>query len=902
VSEPPNDGTEATSAIERAWSRPPDDVQRQLDVDPGTGLDEAEIARRQERYGANRLREARGKSPLRILAEQFASTVILVLVAAEVLALVFGHGAEAIAIAAVLVVNAAIGFVSEWRATRAMQALRRMARPDVRVRRGGSERTVDEAELVPGDVVVIEGGDRAPADLRLIEANGLRVDESPLTGESVAVAKRVDPVDAGAALAERTCMLHQGTVVTEGSGEGLVVATGRATELGRIAELTASAEGQVSPLQRRLDRLGRRLAVLTLAIAAGVAALGLAVGQDPARMIETALALGVAAIPEGLPIVATIALARGMWLLARQQALVNRLPAVETLGATRVIFTDKTGTLTENRMTLARIVTEAGDVRMDDEAEADPDDLVGSARRALEVGALCTNVATAEADGDGEVQGDPTEVALVQAADRAGIARSELLERQPEVREVAFDADRMLMATFHRADEGGLRVAVKGAPGAVLEVCSSVATEDGSQALDDDARRDWHERADGLAADGLRVLALAERGASDPEEDPYRELTLLGLAGLVDPPRDGVRWAVEECRRAGIAVVLATGDQAATARAIAVRTGIVDDEQAEVVEGAEIGDGAGDDVDRSDLLRARVFARVSPEQKLQLVEAFQDDGEAVAMTGDGINDAPALKTADIGVAMGRRGTDAAREAADMVLQDDAFETIVAAVRQGRVIFENIRRSVLFMLCTNLAEVVAVAVASVAGAFTGLPLPLLPLQILYLNVLTDVFPALALAVGRGGDDVMDRPPRPSGESVLTARHWREIGGWSLVVAASVLGASAVATFVMGLPELQAITVSFLTLAFGKLWFTFVLRAPGTGLLRNDVVRNPWVWAALALCIPLLLAAVYLPGLSDVLRTEGPGAGGWALLLGFSLIPFAVGQAVRAWQANRPETID
>ena len=676
MSEPPERSTEPTAAIERAWSRPADDVQHELEVDPHSGLDAAAVARRQERYGANRLREARGKSPLRILAEQFASTVILVLVAAEVLALVFGHGAEAIAIAAVLVVNAAIGFVSEWRATRAMHALRRLARPDVRVRRDGTERTVDEAELVPGDVVVIEGGDRAPADVRLIEANGMRVDASALTGESVAVAKRVDPVDEGAALAERTCMLHQGTVVTEGSGEGVVVATGRATELGRIADLTASAEGHVSPLQRRLDRLGRRLAVLTLAIAAAVATLGLLVGQDPARMIETALALGVAAIPEGLPIVATIALARGMWLLARQHALVNRLPAVETLGATRVIFTDKTGTLTENRMTLARIVTDAAEHHMDDEAEAGRDHLVGPARRALEVGTLCTNVATGGADGDGDVQGDPTEVALVQAADRAGLARAGLLERQPEVREVAFDADRMLMATFHRAGHGGLRVAVKGAPGAVLEVCASVATAGGSHALDEDARRAWHERADRLAAEGLRVLALAERRASDEAEDPYRGLTLLGLAGLVDPPREGVRWAVEECRRAGISVVLATGDQAATARAIAVRTGIVDDEHADVVEGAEIGDG---EAERRRLLSTRVFARVSPEQKLRLVEAFQADGEAVAMTGDGINDAPALKTADIGVAMGRRGTDAAREAADMVLQDDAFETIVAAV-------------------------------------------------------------------------------------------------------------------------------------------------------------------------------------------------------------------------------
>jgi Ca2+-transporting ATPase len=898
VAEPPEQNGDGAAAVERPWALSVDEVRTALEVDRDEGLAEDAARRRRERYGENRLREARSKGPLRILAEQFASTVILVLVAAEVLALVFGHGAEAIAIAAVLVVNAAIGFVSEWRATRAMHALRRLARPDVRVRRGGAERTVDEAELVPGDVVVIEGGDRAPADVRLWEANGLRVDESALTGESVAVAKRIDAVPEDAPLAERTGMLYKGTVVTEGSGEGVVVATGTSTELGRIAEMAASAEGQVSPLQRRLDRLGRRLAVLTLAIAAGVAALGLLVGQAPARMIETALALGVAAIPEGLPIVATIALARGMWLLARQRALVNRLPAVETLGATQVIFTDKTGTLTENRMTLARVVTEAREARLDEDAPP-PDELAGPVRRALEVGALCTNVSVEGAAEDPESgpQGDPTEVALARAADRLGLGRPRLLERQPEVREEPFDAERMLMATFHRRDDD-VRVAVKGAPGAVLEVCSTVAADGRTRELDEDGRRAWRERAAALAAEGLRVLAMAERSARDEQEDPYRDLTLLGLVGLVDPPREGVRWAVDECQRAGIAVVLATGDQAATARAIALQTGIVDDEDAEVVEGAELADVA----ERSEeqlarLRRARIFARVSPEQKLRLVETFQAGGAAVAMTGDGINDAPALQTADIGVAMGRRGTDAAREASDMVLQDDAFETIVAAVRQGRVIFANIRKSVMFMLCTNLAEVVAVAVASVAGAFTALPLPLLPLQILYLNVLTDVFPALALAVGRGSSDVMDRPPRAHDESVLTPGHWREIGGWSLVVAASVLAASAVATFVLGMPEFQAITVSFLTLAFGKLWFTFVLRTPGTGMLDNDVVRNPWVWGALALCVPLLIAAVYLPGLSDVLRTRPPGPAGWALLLGFSLIPFAVGQAVRSWQARR-----
>ena len=885
----------AAATLERAWARSPDDVVRTLDSDLEAGLSDGEAERRLERYGRNQLREARARSPWRILAGQFGSTVILVLVAAEILALVFGHGVEAIAIAAVLIINAAIGFVSEWRASRAMRALRQLARPDVRVRRAGADRTVHEEALVPGDVVIVEGGDRAPADVRLVEANGLRVDASALTGESVPVSKRTDPSDEDAPLAERDGMLYKGTVVTEGSGAGVVVATGPSTELGRIAELAHAAESRHSPLRRRLDRLGRRLAVLTLAIAAAVAVIGLLVGQDPTRMIETALALGVAAVPEGLPIVATIALARGMWLLARQRALVNRLPAVETLGATQVIVTDKTGTLTENRMTLRHVVTDGGDQRLagDGGGELSP-----TLRRALEVGTLCSNVGRASPDDDGEAEltGDPTEVALVAAARDAGIARDELLEAQPEVREVAFDADRMMMATFHE-HEGGLRVAVKGAPAAVLEVCRRVAVDDGSRALSDEDLASWRDRAESLAGQGQRVLALAERRVDDVDTDPYQDLTLLGLAGLVDPPRDGVDWAVEECRRAGIRVILATGDQAATARAIAWRTGIVDREDATVIEGSDIPASAEDWADAPDATHdANVFARVTPEQKLRLIEALQADGRTVAMTGDGINDAPALETADIGVAMGRRGTDAAREAADMVLQDDAFETIVAAVRQGRVIFANIRTSVVFMLSTNLAEVLAVTVASILGAFTALPMPLLPLQILFLNVLTDVFPALALAVGEGSRNVMDRPPRAADEAVLTPRHWRGVVGWSLVLAASVLAASAVATFGLGLDRFEAITVSFLTLAFGKLWFTFVLRAPGTSPWRNDVVANPWVWGSLAVCVPLLIAAVHLPGLSDVLRTRPLDAAGWGLLLGFSLVPLLVGQAYRAWQGR------
>jgi Ca2+-transporting ATPase len=469
----------------------------------------------------------------------------------------------------------------------------------------------------------------------------------------------------------------------------------------------------------------------------------------------------------------------------------------------------------------------------------------------------------------------------------------------PEKREEAFDPDRMMMATVHRAGEH-LVVAVKGAPEAVLAASGRIAGQDatGASPMEESLKTEWIQRAESLAADGLRVLAVAERTAEDPDEDPYEGLCFLGLVGLLDPPRDTVRQALDECRTAGIRVVMVTGDKPATAAAIAGRTGLTDEKDPQVVNGGDLVDPeqmSGEQ--RRAVTESTIFARVTPEQKLHLVGMMQERGQTVAMTGDGVNDAPALKKADIGVAMGRRGTDVARQAADMVLQDDAFSSIVAAVRQGRIIFGNIRQSVMFMLCTNVAEVAAVAAAAVAGGFSTLPIPLLPLQILYLNVVTDVFPALALGMGEGEPDVMRRPPRPRDESVLTRAHWRAVGGWALLLAACVLGSLAAAYYGCGFDARHAVTISFLTLAFAKLWFVFNLRSPGSSAFDNAIVRNPYVAAALALCIVLLLAAAYLPGLSDVLKTAHPTPAGWLLVIGASLVPFGVGQALRAVQRAR-----
>ena len=889
------------------FSRPVEEVLKYFDVKADRGLSEAEVQRRRERDGPNRLREAKRRGAGRILLDQFKSMVIIVLVIAGTVAFSFRHWAEGIAIAAVLLVNAGIGFFTEWKAVRSMEALREMGGDTIRVRRDGIETEVQAEELVPGDVVVLESGDLAPADVRLIESNNLRVNEAALTGESIPVLKQVEAADADAPLAERNSMLYKGTTVNEGSGQGVVTATGMDTELGRISELAESAEKDTTPLQKRLDHLGRRLAWMTLAFAAAIAGLGLLAGQETEKMIETAIALGVAAIPEGLPIVATIALARGMYLMVRKNVLINKLPAVETLGATRVIFTDKTGTLTENQMTLRRISSPAGDYEVDEEKKK-VQGKNGSDRpllhRILEVGVLCNNAALVDTDNDrepDEEQGDPTETALLRAGFILDMNREDRLEQKPEVREVPFDSDAMMMATFHRIEAGGFEVDVKGAPNRVLDACTRMASEglDGDRPIEEVNRREWRDRAEAMAGEGLRLLAVADKIVENAEEAPYENLRFLGLMGLFDPPREEVRQAIEQCRDAGIRVVMVTGDQPATAGAIATQTEIAKDGgKPLIMHGNELKDpDEMSSEDRRQVRETAIFARVSPEQKLHLIKLMQEEGETVAMTGDGVNDAPALKKADIGVAMGRRGTDAARQAADMVLRDDAFSSIVAAVHQGRIIFDNIRKSVRFMLCTNVAEVIAVAVASAAGGFTGFPLPLLPLQILYLNVVTDVFPALALGMGKGAPDVMKRKPRLRDEPVLTRAHWSAIGGWSVVIAACVLGALIVAFYRLGFDQRQAVTASFLTLAFGKLWFVFNLRSPASRLLDDDITRNPFIAASIALCTALLIAAVYLPGLSTVLKTQDPGLRGWLLVLGMSLIPFVLGQGLRLAQALR-----
>ena len=866
------------------------ELLRQLRVSSSDGLSDDEVDRRRRRFGPNTITSLRAASAMRLLLHQFKSPVVYLLGSAAGLALYFGELEECSAIVAVLAINALIGFVTELKAARSIEALRSLGSRSARVRREGRVRLVPAEELVPGDIVVLDAGDAVSADLRLIETSRLSADESTLTGESVTVDKQTHPVSADARLSDRASMLFKGTAITRGSGIGIVVATGVATELGQVTRLVLEADPGSSPLERKLARLSTQLVAVTLGVAAVIGAVGLMAGGDPFLMVEAAIALAVAAIPEGLPIVATLALARGMWRMARQNALVERLSAVETLGATTIILTDKTGTLTENRMTVRRLYTASREIEFETRSPSAgersrlADD--GEAAALLRIAVLCNDAHLDRADDVGS--GDPMEIALLRAGLHAGLRRTTLLHGHHIVRKHAFDPATKMMATVHESGNGFL-VAVKGAPEAVLAAATRVMVVHGEVALDDTMRAEWLARADQFGQHGLRVLACAMKMDMQADSAPYEGLLLIGLIGLEDPARADVPHAIRDCRQAGIRVVIVTGDHAVTARSIGRAVGLAES-AANVVEGKKVAQVI--ETGQPALLDVGIFARVSPAEKLALVRAYQAAGEIVAMTGDGVNDAPALRQADIGVAMGLRGTDVAREAAAMILLDDAFPTIVRAIREGRVIFGNIRRFVVYLLSCNLSEVMVVGLAVLAA----LPLPLMPLQILYLNLVTDVFPAFALAMGEGEAGILKRSPRNPKEPILGRRQWIAIilNGAALTV--STFGALAAARL-LDLDARQSVTVTFLTLAFAQLWHALNMRHVRSGLLVNEVTRNGWLWGALVLCVGLLATPPYLPPVAHLLHLAPLTAGMWLVVLAFSLAPLIVTQATLVVVARR-----
>ncbi|MGK0188574.1 MAG: Ca2+-transporting ATPase [Verrucomicrobiales bacterium] len=875
------------------WCTPASEVVANLGIaDTAVGLNERQVAERLEMYGANASRKTAGNPWLSLLAGQFQSLVVWILVAAAILSGIFSDWIECAAIIAVLLINALIGFVTELKAVRSMDALRRLTDVMATVRRDGGLVRMSAKQIVPGDIVILDAGDIVPADLRLLETSRLQIDESSLTGESVPVEKKADEVALAMPLAERSSMAYKATPVTRGTAVGIVTDTGANTEIGQISTLVSEADDQNSPLDKQLDRLGSRLIGVTVAVTILTVLLGISAGKDTYLMIQTGLALAVAAIPEGLPIVATIALARGMWRMAKHNALINRLSAVETLGATGIICTDKTGTLTQNEMTLVRLALPGSDIELTDrgffakladethsKVTADED---GGLLAALSVASLCNNASI-----DGGRMGDPLEVALLVGADLAAIDRSRLLKELPRESETAFDSDIKMMATRHSTSNGLWLVAVKGAAEPVIAACANLSENDQTR---------WLEQNETMAAGGLRVIAVAQKTTGNEDEPPYAGLTFLGLVGVLDPPRDEIAPALNACRTAGIRVVMMTGDQAPTAKNIAQRVGLVGDEdQMIVIESGEFSEvEALDESTRDRLLDASIFCRVSPRQKLDLVKLYQNSGSIVAMTGDGVNDAPALKQADIGIAMGVRGTEVAKETADMILRDDRFSSIVEAIFQGRVIFANIRKFVVYLMSCNLSEILVVGI----GAALATGIPILPLQILFLNLVTDVFPALALGAGTGDPAVMKHRPRPSGEPILRRRDWLQIVGFSLLLASAVLTSHQFAARSLGFDESQCISVAFLVLAFAQLFHVFNM---GTGW---EVTRNRYVWGALLICIALLSAAYFFTPLALVMGLVQIGTNGWGLVLVASLLPLVAGrlsQMIRRSIPGAPSTI-
>jgi P-type Ca2+ transporter type 2C len=867
-----------------AHSLAPNEVLKLLNVSLATGLSEDEAKSRLKKYGPNTIVTRVRASAFRLLLHQFHSPVFYLLAAAALLAFWFGELEEGTAIAVVLAINALIGFMTELKAARSIDALRMLGAQSSRVRRGGHVYHIPAEHIVPGDVVLLTAGDSVPADLRLVEASNVAVDESMLTGESVSIEKTIEPVSANAQLSDRRSTLFKGTNLTRGSSIGVAVSTGFSTELGRVAHLVEEAEPGSSPLEKQLAHLSAQLIWATLVIAAVVGISGVIMGKDLFLMAEAAIALAVAAIPEGLPIVATLALARGMWRMAQQNALIERLSAVETLGSTTVILTDKTGTLTENRMTVRRLWVTSGEIDVESEEYDDSAEIT----KLLNVGILCNEAWIENLTEQGS--GDPMEIALLRAGLKRGISRSALLLRNPTVHKHAFDTSTKMMATVHACADQFL-FAVKGAPEAVLAVSNRGITETGEVPMDPNTHAEWLRRADLLGHHGLRVLACATKTDVRPDVAPFEKLTFLGLIGLDDPARADVPGAVRDCQQAGIRVVMVTGDHAVTARTIARAVGL---RSGELLQGKDIELLAQDkNLHLSDV---SIFARVSPSDKLQLVRAFQASGEVVAMTGDGVNDAPALRQADIGVAMGLRGTDVARQAAAMILLDDAFATIVKAIHEGRVIFKNIRRFVAYLLSCNLAEVLVISVAVVSS----LPLPVMPLQILYLNLLTDVFPAFALALGEGERDVLKESPRNPKEHILGRARWIVIVLQSLTLAAATFGALGVA-MVLQLDSRSIVTVTFLTLAFSQLWHVFNMRRPRSHTLRNETTRNPWLWGSLGLCTVLLAVPPYLEPMAHVLQLEQPTPVMWSLVLGWSAAPLILIQTVMGlWHVRSQPT--
>ena len=860
-----------------------------------SGLREEEARSRLGQFGYNELEREKKPSSVAVFLRQFKNVLVIILLAAALISFALGETVDAAVILGIVFAVSLLGFFQEYRAERALEALKRMAALTATVIRGGVESEIPARELVPGDIVVLSVGDKGPADLRLIEAVNLRVDESALTGESVPSEKGIDPVPKDAPLAERLCVVYAGTVVSYGRGKGVVFSTGQQTEFGKIASMMRAAPKVKTPLELRIERVGRLLGTIMVLVAVLVMLLGLARGSPLLEMFLWAVSLAVAAVPEALPAVVTGGLAIGVRRMAKRNAIVRRLPAVETLGSTTVICSDKTGTMTKGQMTVRRIhlgedfyeVTGAGyEPRGEILRDGTPsvnDDIALIAKVAV----LC-NDASFNATSALKIVGDPTEVALLVVAAKAGEREEKLRSAYPRVFEVPFTSERKRMTTVHNTPDGQLLYCMKGALEAVLPSCEAAYFQGRHVRIDEGTVRRIHSVGEQMAKDALRVLAFAYK--TPPEElqaleesGSERGLVFLGLMGLMDPPREEVKDAVQKCYDAGIKVVMITGDHKGTAQAVAEELGLLSS-GGRILTGTELDSLGPQEFDQvvEDVV---VYARVSPEHKLRIVRALKGKGHIVAMTGDGINDAPALKNADIGVAMGVTGTDVTKEAADVVLADDNFASIVAAVEEGRAIFDNIRKYLTFLLSANTGELLIM----LSAGLLGYPLPLVPVQILFVNLATDGLPALALGIDPPMQDLMHRPPRDPKLSMFAGlKGW--IAGIAVLLTLAMMGLFTYSLVSGSLAEARSLV--FASIILFELTFVFSCRSQSQTILRLGLTSNKYLVAAVLSQLMLLLLILYTPSIASLFDVSPIAFGNWSTVIAAGISGFIFAETTKA----------
>lgn len=879
--------------IKNAHTLSAEEILHLFQTDVAAGISKTEAEKRSNQFGLNVYQTQKPKPIWLMLIQQFNSPIVYLLVFGMAVSVYFQDYIEGIAIGVVILINALIGFLMELQARNSMNALKEMDVILSKVIRDGKTQEIPSEKLTVGDVVVLEAGDVVPGDGRLVELNQLQCDESSLTGESLPTEKNIEKLPQDAALGDQHNMVFKGTSVINGNGKAVITGIAHDTELGKITSLVESSEETITPLDKKLNSLSKKLIWLTLIMTAIFAVTGIIQGKDWVSIVKTSIALAVAAFPEGLPIVATVALSYGMLHMARRNVIVKNLSSVETLGSTTVILTDKTGTLTENKIYVDTFSfpNENLKVHIKNDTLIFDNGEVKNSQENFEklklIGALCNNAIEKKAKTKKKLLGDPIEIALIHLANTSGSSADDFHAQYERIGEVPFNSEIKIMGTLHKNGkntEGGYFVAAKGSVEHLIEKCKQTQSGATIKSLREKEKKIILDESEKMAAQGLRVLAFAyQEGKEFGKEDFLKDLVYVGMIGFLDPPRTDIKHAILSCRKAGIKVVMITGDHPLTALNIAQKTGLIDENEDSVITGKDLPDGDTHTKEwKNKILSTAVFARTTPKQKLDIAAVYQKAKNIVAMTGDGVNDAPALKQADVGIAMGMRGTQVAKETANIVVKDDSFASIVKAVAQGRVIFQNIQKFVIYLVSCNLSEIfIVTTLGFIAPAST-----LLPLQILFLNMVTDVFPALALGLGKGDKTIMEHPPKDPKADIISNRKWIDISLYAIVITLSVMAALIYCQQVLKIDNQAENNVAFITLAFSQLFHVFNMSSVGSNVFVNDVTKNKFVWLAILICTGIMVLIYLVPQMRLVLGLIELPVNVWLVCMVASLLPLFI----------------